>query len=576
MNMMLLIRFFVFAILFCNTLNDIPKDKSIFISPVKIPQLLSANFGELRIDHFHSGLDIKTQGVTGKEVVASANGYIYRISVSPGGFGNALYVRHPSGYLTVYGHLDRFTTNIEDYVKMQQYAKKSFQVTLFPAKEEFQVKQGELIAYSGNSGSSGGPHLHFEVRKSDNEKPINPLLFEFGMIDNIKPIIEKLVIYPINSHTLINNQNSIKKINVNGNHGVYSVSQENEISISGLAGFGIKAYDMLNDSPNKCAVYSIELSIDSTSVFKYIMDGFSFNESRYVNSHIDYEAYMKDNIYIERAFVLPDDKLSVYKNVINRGLFNFNDNISHSVKIIVTDANKNKSVLSFQIKAQSEKQWTGQGFIDKNIIVMPYNITNKFSSENISINIPAGALYDTIYFSYKKEKGTSEMFSDLHYIHNNFTPVHKAYYLSIKPTSVPAGKESKLLIVQLGDDQKKSAVNGIWAEGYLSADILSFGRFYVGIDTIAPVISSNGLVPGVNLTGKKEIRIRITDELSGIKSYEPSIDGNWALFEYDQKNDMLIYKFDETRITKGSNHNLSLKVTDNKDNSSFYKCNFTW
>jgi hypothetical protein len=562
--------------LFYNALNDIPKDKSIFISPVKIPQLLSANFGELRIDHFHSGLDIKTQGVTGKEVVASANGYICRISVSPGGFGNALYIRHPSGYSTVYGHLDRFAPKIEDYVKKQQYYKKSFQITLFPEKEEFPVKQGELIAYSGNSGSSGGPHLHFEIRKSDSEKPINPLLFDFGMADNIPPVIEKLVIYPINRHTSINKKNAIKKINVIGGHGIYSITQENGISINGLAGFGIKAYDMLNNSPNKVAVYSIELSIDSISIFKYKMDGFSFDESRYVNSHIDYETYMKENIYIERAFVLPDDKLSVYKNVINRGLFNFNDNKTHRAKITVADANNNKSVLTFQIKAQAEKPQPDQDLIDKNIKVMPFNKANKFSAENISISIPAGALYDTLYFSYKKELGTSEMFSDLHYVHNNLTPVHKAYSLSIKPKTIPAGKESKLLLVQLADDQKKIAVNSFWSDGFLTADVLSFGRFYIGIDTVAPVISANELAQGANLTGKKEIRIRITDELSGIKSYDPSIDGNWALFEYDQKNDMLIYKFDETRITKGTKHNLSLKVTDNKDNSSLYKCSFTW
>jgi hypothetical protein len=574
--MMFLVRFFILSTLFYSALNDIPTDKSIFISPVKIPQLLSANFGELRIDHFHSGLDIKTQGVTGKEVVAAADGYIYRISVSPTGFGNALYIRHPSGYSTVYGHLERFSSNVEEYVKNQQYAKKSFQITLFPEKEEFPVTQGEIIAYSGNSGSSGGPHLHFEVRKSNSEKPINPLLFEFGMADNIAPVIEKLVIYPINSHTFINNQNSIKRINVTGGYGVYSLSEGNDISISGLAGFGIKTYDMLNGSPNKVAVYSIELSVDSTIIFKYIMDGFSFDESRYVNSHIDYETYMKDNIYFERAFVLPDDKLSAYKNVINRGIFNFNDDKSHCAKIIVADANNNKSVLIFKIMAQSKKELPVPDLIDKNIKVMPYNAVNNFSSENISISIPAGALYDTLYFSYKKEKGAGEMLSDLYYIHNKFTPLHKAYSLNIKALSIPAGKESKLLIVQLDDDQKKSAIKSIWAEGYLSAEVLSFGRFYIGIDTIAPVISAIGLFQGADLTGKKEIRIKITDNLAGIKSYEPLIDGNWALFEYDQKNDMLVYKFDETRIVKGSKHSLSLKVTDNKDNSSTYKCNFTW
>jgi hypothetical protein len=573
---MLLIRFIFIIILSFNTLYDDPIDKSIFISPVKIPLMLSANFGELRIDHFHSGLDIKTQGVSGKEVVAAANGYIYRISVSPGGFGKALYIRHPMGYSTVYGHLDRFTPEIEEYVTTQQYEKMSYLVTLFPAKEKFPVKQGDLIAYSGNSGSSAGPHLHYEIRKSDSEIPINPLLFDFGIADNIEPVIEKLVIYPINRHTLINNQHNIKKINVSGGHGNYSIPAETEIRIRGSAGFGIKSFDLLNDSYNKCAVFSIELSIDSIPVFKYVMDGFSFNESRFINSHIDYETYLKENIYIERIFVLPNDRLRVFKDVVNRGIVNFNDDITHLAEITVTDLNNNKSTLSFTVKAQPISLQDVAETVDKNLKLMPYNGSNKFVSENISIRIPAGALYDTLYFSYKKSAGTREMLSDLHHVHDRFTPVHKAYTLSIKPNIIPAGKESKMLIVQLGDDQKKSAMNSIWSEGYLTAEVLSFGNFYIGIDSVAPVIYPNGLVPGANLTGKKEIKIKITDEFSGIKSYEPTIDGKWALFEYDQKNDLLIYRFDEQRISQGKKHSLSLKVTDNKDNISFYNCDFTW
>jgi len=562
--------------LFHSDLTDIPKDKSIFISPLKIPELLSANFGELRIDHFHSGLDIKTQGVTGKEVVASANGYIYRISVTPGGFGNAIYIRHPSGYSTVYGHLDRFAPAIESYVKNQQYEKRSFQITLYPSREEFPVRQGETIAFSGNSGGSGGPHLHFEIRKSDNEKPVNPLLFNFGLIDNIKPVIEKLAIYPINSHSLVNKINKVKTINVSGNHGSYYISPENEISVTGLAGFGIKAFDLLNDSPNKCAVYSIELLVDSAEIFKYTMDGFLFDESRYVNSHIDYETYMKDKTYFERTFVLPSDKLSAYKNVINRGVYNFNDNKSHRIEIILSDAHNNKSKLVFRVKAESSKTVQNQLPADSNLNIMPYNKTNRFSAENISLYIPSGALYDTLRFIYQKEKGNKQMLSDLHYIHNKYTPVHKAYEISIKPTNIPEGKQSKMLIVQLDDDQKKTGFNSEWSFGYLSADVLSFGRFYVGIDTIPPVISANGLVSDVSLSGKKEMRIKITDDLSGIKSYVPMIDGNWALFEYDQKNDMLIYKFDEARLKKGTKHKLSLKVTDNKDNSSNFNCDFIW
>lgn len=573
---MFIFRFFIVSILFSNVLSDNPGDKSLFISPVKIPILLSANFGELRLDHFHSGIDIKTQGVTGKEIVSASDGYIYRIGVSPGGFGKALYIKHPSGYSTLYGHLEKFTPEIEEYVKARQYEKKSFLITIYPPKEKFTVKQGDLIAYSGNSGSSGGPHLHYEIRRSENEKPVNPLRFEFGVSDNIDPVIEKLFIYPANSNTSINGHNSIRRIDVMGGHGNYYIPTEREIIISGSAGFGIKSFDLLDESYNKCAAYSIELIIDSGTFYKYEMDEFSFNESRYINSHIDYETYMKDKIYVQRTFKLPNDKLSVYQNIINRGIFSFDDDTLHSVKIIVTDANSNKSTLSFRIKSQSVNQLSTQDKAEEDIIIMPFNRQNRFISENIKISIPSGALYDTLKFSYKLIPGSEEMLSDLHQVNNVFTPVHKAYSLEIKPMIIPAGMESKMLIVQMGDEQNLSSLNSTWNDGYLTAEVMSFGSFCVGIDTIPPVINPNGLDSGNDMTGRKEIRIKIKDDLSGIKSYEPQIDNNWALFEYDQKNDVLIYRFDEKRIKRNSEHHLELKVSDNKENTSYFNYNFTW
>jgi hypothetical protein len=450
-------------------------------------------------------------------------------------------------------------------------------VTLWPSKEKFKYEQGDLIAYSGNSGSSSGPHLHYEIRKSDEEVPVNPLLFEFGIKDDIRPVIETLVIYPAGKKTIINNRNKLLKLDVNGGSGSYNLSSNNQISISGPAGFGFKAYDLLNGSYNKCSVYTIELKIDNIPVFNYKMDTFSFGESRYVNSHIDYEILQREKTYIERAFVLPNDKLNAYGNILNRGIFNFADERKHNVELIVADIHNNRSVLSFNVNAVAAVVSENQPKPDETSpVLMPYNRNNKFVSKNITVNIPAGALYDTLYFEFKKSSGNPLMFSDIYQIHNKYTPLHKSYNISIKPDRIPEGKQSKMLIIQLADEIQKVPLSSSWNNGYLSANTNTFGTFCVGIDTVPPQISQNGFSSGANLAGKPNMKIRITDELSGIKAYEPLIDGEWALFEYDQKNDMLIYDFDPKRIKKGSKHNLTLKVTDNKDNLSTFKCEFTW
>jgi hypothetical protein len=208
--------------------------------------------------------------------------------------------------------------------------------------------------------------------------------------------------------------------------------------------------------------------------------------------------------------------------------------------------------------------------------MMPYGKTNRFTSEDISVTIPSGALYDTLWYTYRRNQGTSVMYSDLHSVHNDLTPVQKAFTISIRPTVIPKGMESKMLIVQLNDNMSKRACASVWEEGYLKSDVLNFGNYFVGIDTIPPTISANGLASGADLRGRKEIRIKIIDDFSGIKSYEPSIDGKWALFEYDPKNNQLLYQFDPKYITKGTNHSLTLKVTDNKDNESYYSCEFMW
>jgi len=564
------------SIIFFHTIVWGQKDRNLFIPPLKIPLTLSASFGELRADHFHSGIDIKTQGVTGKEVVAADDGYVYLLLVSPVGFGRAIFIRHPSGFSTVYCHLERYAPEIEEYVKTKQYENKSFAVTIYPPKERFQVVKGDTIGFSGNSGSSTGPHLHFEVRKSDGEKPVNPLLFNFGIEDNLKPVIERLAIYPGSGNTTINGRKGNLYLNLTGADGFYSLPEGTELRINGPAGFGITSYDYMNNTASRFGINSIELQVDSMPWFTYEINEFSFYETRYINAHIDYEAAQRNNIEIERTFVLPNDKLSLYKNFMNNGLYDFNDNKSHTVKIIVKDGSNNKSVLSFNVTPASPITTLTREKPDSSIRVMPFGKSNLFISDGVKVSIPSGALYDTLHFRYSKSDGNGKLFSDIYHIHNNFTPLQKAYSLYIKPDSIPVGKASKLLIVQLDENKKMSYAGGTFSDGLINADLLSFGNFAISIDTIPPVISANGLTQGADLTEKKDIRIRITDNLSGIKSYTGLIDGNWALFEYDPRYDLLVYKFDPERITKGTNHKLSLRVTDNKDNTSVYNCEFTW
>jgi hypothetical protein len=285
----------------------------------------------------------------------------------------------------------------------------------------------------------------------------------------------------------------------------------------------------------------------------------------------------RDKIFIERAFLLPNDRLGVYSNVVNNGIFNFNDDRRHVVEFIVADIHNNISTLSFFVNSFSYSVVEyGSEPVKNNSVIMPFNRNNRFVSGKVSVEIPVGALYDTLYFEFGKSEAKPGMYSDIYHIHNKFTPLHRRYDLAIEPDHIPAGKDTKMLIIQQTDDSENFPLTSTWDNGHLKTSANTFGSFYIGIDTIPPKIYAFNFSSGANMEGKSNMKIRITDDLSGIKSYEPVIDGQWALFEYDQKNDILIYKFENGRIQKGSRHFLSLKVSDNKDNVSIYNCDFTW
>jgi hypothetical protein len=547
--------------------------EKLFVSPLKDEPSLSATFAELRNDHFHSGLDYRTGGVTGKEVTAAADGYVYRIAVSPSGFGRAVYIRHPSGYSTVYAHLKSFRPDIEEYVKKKQYEQKSFSVSLFPSGDQFKVSKGEVIAWSGNSGASSGPHLHFEVRDSATEETLNPLSFEMGVADRTRPVIDKIFLYPLNRNSSVNRGHGRLTLKTVAGNGSYALPAGTIPVIYGQTGIGIKCWDNLDNSSNKCGIYSIEMIVDSVKVYCFTADRFSFSESRYLNSHVDYRAKVTDNEYIHRLFIEPGNRLSMYNCRVNSGILQFSDDSEHKVSIVVCDAAGNRSSASFKIKSLSETPVPPLEVSCSKII--PYTRASDFTADGLRVHFPAGALYDTLFLVYKVRSDIRTFLSPVHSVHDETVAVHDRYRISIRPDTVLAGMEGKMCLAMLNGKGNPEYVGGDLRYGYVSADVNRLGDYVITADTMPPLIKPS-FSSGANLTGKQIFTVTITDEFSGIKSYNTIIDGEWVLAEYDAKNNILIYRPETPVLKENTLHQMELTVTDNRGNRSVMKSEFRW
>jgi hypothetical protein len=568
-------RILLLAALITVTLNVDSQNlkEKLFVSPLKDEPSLSASFAELRNDHFHSGLDYRTGGVTGKEVLAAAEGYVYRIAVSPSGFGKAVYIRHPSGYSTVYAHLKSFRPDIEEYVKKKQYELKSFNVSLFPSGDQFKVTRGEVIAWSGNTGGSSGPHLHFEVRDSATEETLNPLSFDIGVSDRTRPVIDKIFLYPLNRYSSVNKGHGRLALKTIAANGTYTLPAGSIPVVYGQTGIGIKCWDNLDNSSNRCGIYSIEMLVDSVKVYCFTADRFSFSESRYLNSHIDYKAKMTDNEYIHKLFIEPGNRLSMYDCRVNSGMLKFRDDREHSVSIIVHDAAGNRSSASFKIRSLSESPVAPLEIACSKII--PYGKASDFTADGIRVHFPSGALYDTLFLVYNVRSDIRTFLSPVHAVHDETVAVHSRYRLSIRPDTVPAGMESKMCLAFLNGKGSPSYIGGEMRYGYVSADVNMLGDFVVTIDTLPPLIKPS-FASGANLTGKQLFTVTITDEFSGVKSYDTIIDGGWVLAEYDAKNNLLIYRPETPVLKENTLHKMELTVTDNCGNRSVLKSEFKW
>lgn len=540
-----------------------------FRSPLDIPIFLSGNFGEIRSNHFHAGLDIKTQGVEGKPVYAPADGFISRIKVQAGGYGKALYVTHTNGYTTVYGHLSEYEKNIALYLKEQQYKKESFEIELFPDSNLFRYKKGDVIAYTGNTGSSGGPHLHFEIRDSKTESTLNPLFFGFDVKDKTPPEITSLAIYNF-SNDFRSGFISRKTYPVTTSGNLYILNNGKPIQASGIIGFGIEVYDQLDGAGNKNGAYSIELLKDSTRIYFHSLNEMQFHLSRFINSHIDYEEKVLNKNVYQKSFVEPGNQLRIYDTKISGGKTLIEEGKKYKFKYLVKDVAGNTSVIEFSIEGSKQ---TVSAKTDSLIVkTFSFDSVNSFSAPGIDIQIPDFSLYRDIGFTYSAKPKTKQTYSAIHTIHKKTEPLQREYSLSIKPDSIPEKVKNKILIVSFNDNGNPVSEGGSLKDGIVVTKTKNFGSFAVMADTIKPKITPVNITKDGDLSSSKTIQVKISDNLSGVGFYRGTIDEKWILMEYDAKNNLLTFTFDQN-LSKGK-HYFELHVSDGKQNSAKYNADF--
>ena len=540
-----------------------------FHPPLDIPLVLSGTFGELRSNHFHAGIDIKTQGQSGLKVYAIADGYISRIKVSPWGYGKAIYITHDNGYSSVYAHLMRYTGAIQDYVISSQYKNQSYDIELFPTKNELRVKKGEIIGLSGNTGSSAAPHLHFEIRNSQNQYPQNGLQFGFDITDNIPPVIKELKVYSKSKKTVIDGDYEDKLYQVKGSGKNCYIDKT--IEVSGLYALGVNTYDLLNKAKNKNGVYSIEVLLDSQLIYSHTMKEFGFHETRYINSHLDYSEKVTNKRKLHKCFLEPNNKLSIYDYVANKGIIK-PKNDTQKVVIRVKDVYENVSELNFKVK-KSEQISSDNNTKEtvKFTSIFPYEEHNTFGNELLSIEIPKYSLYDTLFFIYKVFEDSSDIFhSPIHCVHNEESTVHSPYALSVK-TTVPDSLASKSYICKLNKKGKPNYVGGKYKDGKISVKTRLFGNFTVAIDTINPVVKGLNIYPGKTMKSST-LKMTIKDGESGVKTYSATINDEWVLMEYEPKSNKLTHYF--KKDLKAGKHVFKLVVHDSVNNATEYQAVF--
>jgi len=518
--------------------------ESKFCSPFDFPILLSANFGELRPNHFHNGLDIKTQGVTGKPIHCIADGYVSRVAVLHGGYGQVIYVTHPNGLTSVYGHVISFAKNIQACVRQYQYAHETFVCDLKFQPGQFPVKKGDIIALSGNEGSSAGPHLHLELRRTETGEYIDPMpYFKHLLKDSKAPVGSLIGIYPIQGKGVVNGS-SHKKFLAIGN-------LKQPVHAWGEIYTGISAKDYMDGTSNFYGVHSVTLYVDSVQVFNSTTDKVLPDENRMINGFTDYEELTRTRRLIMRSYKLPGNRLRLLHTNENRGAVTIDEERDYHFRYVLEDNFGNRRTYQFIVKGK--RQDIPEYKPEANEMLY-WNRTNVIQKPGMELVVPRYHVYENVPLRTDMRGDSSRIAFD-YILDAGRTPIHSYCDLSIGLRHMPVADTTKYYIVQKAG-KWRSSMGGKYANGWIKTRVRSLGTFSVDVDTIAPQITPIG--QGGWRTSRN-IRFRIKDMESGIGSYKVYIDGKFVLFGL--KKGILVIQ-DPEKVKKGVPHKLEVTVTD--------------
>ena len=537
-----------------------------FRNPLNIAPDASGTFGELRSTHFHAGDDYRTQQRIGLPLHAAAEGYVSRVRVQIGGGGNSVYINHPNGFTSVYLHMDSFNDALTKIIRAEQYKQQRFDVDMELNQGQVKLTKGQFIGNAGNTGGSAGPHLHFEIRDTKSQHPLNPQLFGLHFNDKFAPTINGIMVYDLEDPLFNENTGRrYQQLKALGS-GRYALASGAPISVNGKFGLGINTIDRHRAGGFQNGVYSIELFLDGKSVSTVLFEELDFNTSSAIHSYIDFPHFKRSKAKVQKSFKDPGNPIQIFKNLNNQGIMELNDDKIHDVKYVVKDVHGNCSELDFKVRnnptyAAKKNPIKGELF--------QYAKDNSFSADEVKVEIPKGSLYSDVDFIYSKSAARPNSYSSVHHVQNNLTPLFSTYKLSIKPTTLPRHLESKALLASV----QGGSVGGKFENGWVTVNTKIFGSFYVTVDTIAPTITPRNFSNGKNVSGQSKIDFTISDNFSGIQSFNAYIDDKWVLMEYDSKNRHVWHRFDSS-LSKGQ-HTFKFVVKDWKDNEKVYQATFT-